>query len=266
MSPKTKYNQIGKDYNATRSADVFLTNKMFQFLDSTAEELNLDIGCGTGNYTIALAKKGLHFFGVEPSSEMLKIAQSKSNSVEWKIGTAEAIPAENETFHHALATLTIHHWENLAKAFTEINRVLKPYGTLVIFTSTPQQMENYWLNHYFPEMLKKSILQMPSLQTIEFEFAKTNFSIVETEKYFVTNELQDFFLYSGKDRPEIYVNEQFRKGISSFAALANKAEVERGVQQLTQDLQTNTFENIKNKFSENCGDYLFIVAEKSVKI
>ena len=80
----------------------------------------------------------------------------------------------------------------------EIYRILKPKGKLIIFTSTPNQMENYWLNNYFPKMMEKSIQQMPSIQKIETELVNTGFQITETEKYFVTNQLQDFFFIQEK--------------------------------------------------------------------
>ncbi|MDP5273036.1 class I SAM-dependent DNA methyltransferase [Chengkuizengella axinellae] len=38
----------------------------------------VDLGCGTGNITIPLAKKGLHVFGVDLSTEMLSIAAQKT--------------------------------------------------------------------------------------------------------------------------------------------------------------------------------------------
>ena len=262
MNSETKYNKIGDEYNSTRFADEFLTEKIFEFLNSSANEKNLDIGCGTGNYTIALANKGLNFIGVEPSTKMLEIAKSKSEKIDWKIGSAENIPAENESIENVIATLTIHHWTDLNKAMKEIYRILKPKGKLIIFTSTPNQMENYWLNNYFPKMMEKSIQQMPSIQKIETELVNTGFQITETEKYFVTYQLQDFFLYSGKERPEIYLQEKFRKGISSFASLSNKDEVLKGVEMLRQDLTNGNFNKIKNKFEENCGDYIFIVAKK----
>lgn len=264
MNFETKYNEIGNHYNSTRGADPYITDKIFELLQSNSNELNLDIGCGTGNYTHALSKKGLQFIGVDPASKMLDIAKAKNPALNWKIGSAEKIVDEDEKFNNVIATLTLHHWTDLDKAFKEIHRVLKPHGKFVIFTSTPQQMEKYWLNFYFPKMMKKSILQMPSLEQIQEKLAYANFSLVKCDKYFVTNSLEDFFLYSGKERPEIYLQEKFRKGISSFATLASKEEVESGLKTLESHLSDGSFSKIKKRFSANLGDYLFIVAKKGV--
>lgn len=259
-----KYNLIGENYNQTRKADPFLTDRIFHLLNLEKEEKILDIGCGTGNYTIALSEKGIDFTGIEPSEKMLNKAKSKSENVNWIIGNAENLPFENESFDKAIATLTIHHWGNLEKGFSEIFRILKTEGTLLIFTSTSEQMENYWLKHYFPEMMKKSIAQMPSFETIKENLENSKFEITESEKYFIKDDLEDKFLYIGKNNPKIYLDENIRKGISSFADLANKNEIEKGLKLLENDLIKGDFDNIKSNFKENKGDYIFIVAKKKV--
>ncbi len=43
----------------------------------------------------------------------------------------------------------------------------------------------------------------------------------------MTNELQDPFLYSGKDRPELYFDSAIRADISSFVQWARAAELLR---------------------------------------
>ncbi|MBV8391235.1 MAG: class I SAM-dependent methyltransferase, partial [Mucilaginibacter sp.] len=192
------YDNIGKGYNSTRQADPYLAERLYDLLLPQKGALYIDIGCGTGNYTTALTSKGLAFYGIEPSEEMLKIARSGKNDVKWFIGTAENIPTEDALFDGAIATLTIHHWADLVKAFHEINRVLKPEATLVLFTATPSQMRGYWLNHYFPVMLERSIAQMPSLEVVVNALIDAGFMISNTEKYFITPDLQDHFLYSGK--------------------------------------------------------------------
>ena len=61
------YDAIGTGYNSTRQADPYLTSRLLYFLKPQPGKLYLDIGCGTGNYTIALSNQGLNFTGVEPS-------------------------------------------------------------------------------------------------------------------------------------------------------------------------------------------------------
>lgn len=256
------YNSIGTGYNTTRQADPYIAGRLFTLLSPKTNGLYLDIGCGTGNYTIALANKGLNFTGVEPSEKMLDTARAHNQHISWLPGDAEHIPAENELFDDVIATLTIHHWTDLKKAMREINRVMKPGGNMVLFTALPDQMRNYWLNHYFPVMLEKSILQMPSFEMIKNAAAEAGMMISNTEKYYIQDDLQDLFLYSGKNNPALYLEENVRKGISSFSALANLNEVQEGLAILADDIASGIFDEVKAGYDDTEGDYLFIILQK----
>lgn len=259
---EVKYDKIGTGYNSTRQADPYLTARFLFLLRPQNDKLYLDIGCGTGNYTCTLAEKGVKFIGVEPSEKMLNEAKTRNQKVNWLKGTAEQIPAGDKVFDGIIATLTIHHWTNIKKAFIEISRVLSDNGRLVLFTSTPEQMKGYWLNHYFPKMLRSSIAQMPSLDSIKEATEEATLKISGIEKYFVKDDLQDCFLYVGKNRPECYFDEQIRHGISSFSSLANMEEIKQGLTNLRNDLENGAFEKIKNKYKNDLGDYLFITIDK----
>jgi ubiquinone/menaquinone biosynthesis C-methylase UbiE len=256
------YDTIGVDYNATRKADPFIAHRLLHFLEPKPGKVFLDIGCGTGNYTIALANEGLTIVGIEPSVEMLAKARLQDDQVRWMQGTAELIPADEDSFDGVIATLTIHHWSDLSRSFKQISRVTKPGGRLIIFTATPEQMEGYWLNHYFPDMLRSSMGKMPSMERINEALATSGFKISSTEKYFVHADLQDNFLYSGKHNPSRYLGEKIRRGISSFAVMAGTKEVTSGLLALRRDIESGHFETIRNTFDDSQGDYIFIVAEK----
>jgi ubiquinone/menaquinone biosynthesis C-methylase UbiE len=259
---ETKYDSIGTGYNSTRQADPYLTERLLFHLQPKTDRLYLDIGCGTGNYTCALADKGLNFIGVEPSEKMLSEAKIRNQQINWLKGTAEQIKAEDKVFDGIIATLTIHHWTDLKKAFVELDRVLVDNGKIVMFTSTPEQMKGYWLNHYFPKMLHSSILQMPSFADIQDTIRQTGLEITDIEKYFIKDDLQDYFLYVGKNNPDLYFDETIRHGISSFSSLANIEEVKQGLSKLKNDIDNQSFDRIKDQYANELGDYLFITIDK----
>lgn len=258
-----KYDKIGTGYNATRQADPYLTERLLFLLKPENEKLYLDIGCGTGNYTSALAAKGVKIIGVEPSEKMLNEARASNKNIDWHQGTAEQIPAQDKAFDGIIATLTIHHWTDIKKAFIEISRVLSDNGRLVLFTSTAAQMKGYWLNHYFPAMLKASIAQMPSLNNIREATEAAKLTISSMEKYFIKDDLEDCFLYVGKNKPQYYFDENIRQGISSFSSLANIEEVKQGLAKLRNDIGNGDFEKVKASYENDLGDYLFITISKS---
>ena len=257
-----KYDVIGIDYNATRKADPLLAQNLIRLLNPKGEGPYLDIGCGTGNYTDMLQRSGLNCIGLDPSIEMLAKAKMTNGNIDWRIGTAENTSLPDTSMAGIVATLTIHHWHDLSAAFKELLRVMKPKGRMVIFTSTPEQMAGYWLNHYFPEMLKRSMEQMPGLSQISEALSEAGFSITSTESYSIHDGLIDCFLFCGKHKPEMYLDERIQKGISSFSSLAYKEEVDKGLINLQKDIESGAIESVMASYANNHGDYLYIIAEK----
>ncbi len=257
-----KYDRIGTDYNQTRKADPYLTQRIVNLLKPNKDGLYLDIGCGTGNYTSAVSAKGYSFIGIDPSEKMLAKAKLKSPAIDWRLGSAEMTNLPNDFVDGIMASLTIHHWTNLDKGFQELFRVLKQDGSMLLFTATPQQMKGYWLNHYFPKMLTDSIRQMPSFEEVASAIQKAGFTNFETEKYNIREDLQDLFLYNGKHNPSAYLDKSVRHGISSFSDLANQKEVEKGLKQLKQDIISKEIDSIIKSYENQDGDYLFIKFRK----
>lgn len=259
---KAKYDHIGNGYNNTRKADPYILERLRYHLNPIKEGFYLDIGCGTGNYTSKLHQKDTQFIGIDPSEKMLTNAKKAYPSVTWKQGKAEHITLDNISIEGVIGTLTLHHWEDLEKGFSELYRVMKPYANLVFFTSTPTQMKGYWLNHYFPKMLEDSIKQMPSLEQITKAMQSAGFKDIYTEKYNIQPNLQDQFLYVGKENPKLYLDATIRNGISSFSHLANQEEIQKGLQLLEKDINSGEINSIINNYKNRDGDYLFILSQK----
>lgn len=258
----TSYNIIGTNYDATRHADPYLSERLVALLDAPDDAHILDVGCGTGNYSMALAGAGFRVTGVDPSEHMLEVARAKSVEVDWHLAFSELLPFPDAQFDGASAMLTTHHWNNIEQAFKEIARVMKPGARLVILTSTPDQTGNYWLSHYFPRMIEASCKALPTFKSTLDALKIAGFDHVHTEKYDVRRDLKDLFLYSRKHDPRSYLDPEFRQGSSSFAALANKLEVEIGLEQLKSDIHSGAWDKIQASYSHDLGDYLFIVAER----
>lgn len=257
-----KYDHIGNGYNDTRKADPYILDRLHYHLNPIKEGVYLDIGCGTGNYTSKLHQKDIQFIGIDPSEKMLTSAKKAHPNITWKQGKTENIPLEDASIEGAIGSLTLHHWNSLEKGFSELYRVLKPYSNLVFFTSTPIQMQGYWLNHYFPKMLEDSIKQMPSLEQITNAMQLAGFKNIYTEKYNIQPDLQDQFLYVGKENPKLYLDATIRNGISSFSHLANQEEVQEGLKQLEKDINSGAINTIIHNYENRDGDYLFILSQK----
>jgi len=258
------YDKIGKEYDTTRKVDPQILSTLASLLDVEDGQRYLDIACGTGNYAIELAASGGKWFAFDHSEKMLAQARSKSTLIDWRQYDVAQLGYEDNFFDAAICTLAIHHFPDLDIAFREIARVLKPDGKLVIFTATPAQMKGYWLNRYFPQMMAGSCEEMPAFDAIRETLSRVNFSIESIQPFFIGPDLQDFFLYSGKQRPEMYLSSRVRNGISSFHKFCSDTELTRGLDQLRKDIDSGTIKGNMQKYESEIGDYLFVSALKGV--
>lgn len=254
------YDKIGTGYDTTRKADPVILTTLSELLGIKMQNKYLDVACGTGNYTSGISRYGGKWFAFDGSKKMLSEARLKSSQIDWKFFDVSNLGYESDFFNGATCSLAIHHFPNLIKPFREVARVLKANSKFVIFTSTPEQMKEYWLNHYFPKMMEKSCEQMPSFEVVESALVQAYFSIEATVPFFITPELQDFFLYSGKQRPEMYLSENVRNGISSFHNFCSQTELDRGLVKLQKDITSGDIGSVMESYESNNGDYLFICA------
>lgn len=255
------YDRIGDGYDVTRRADRAIVAAFEELLELSGDGTYLDVACGTGNYTSRLAMIGGRWFAFDQSEAMLAQARPKSDAVVWSRHDVEQIGLESGFFDAAICSLAIHHFRDLARAFREVARVLKPAGRFVIFTSTPEQMNGYWLNEYFPGMMARSSEQMPSLEDVRRALPR-GLVIRRTRPFVIEPDLEDFFLYSGKQRPEMYLSREVRDGISSFRNLCPEQELASGLASLAADIESGRIGTVMRRYDNEAGDYLFVVATK----
>ena len=77
---------------------------------------------------------------------------------------------------------------------------------------------------------------MPTIERIKSSLNKAGIVIDTAEPLFITPELQDCFLYSGKQRPEMYLSSAVRNGISSFHNFCSQSELNNGLKKLQEDI------------------------------
>lgn len=256
------YHRIGANYDATRRADPYIVQQITRHLSVEPGGRYLDVACGTGNYSGALAGQGGVWVGMDVTPSMIGRAREKTLAVHWSLARAENLPFVGRAFSGALCVLALHHFAELGPIFRDIHRVLDR-GKLVIFTSDPGQMRDYWLNEYFPEAMRKSIEQMPTLARVSENLSRAGFADIETATYEVRDDLRDMFLYSGKHRPQLYLDEGFHAGISTFAGLASPEEVREGCARLALDVESGRISEVVDRYRSRSGDYMFIIGLKN---
>ena len=256
------YDQIGDTYDTTRSADPAVRDRLTHHLELKPQGKYLDVGSGTGNYTTALANIGGIWSGIEPSTQMIEVARTKAPTIEWVQSSAEKIPFRSNTFDGVMCTLAIHHFSDLQRALTEMDRVLRDNGKLVLFTVTPEQVSKFWLCHYFPEMMAQDARTLPSIDAIQVALKSTQTQLISIEPYSITNETEDFFFYSGKLRPAMYLSEGIRNSMSPFRMNCSAEELKQGLTQLQTDITSGKIGTIIERSINDLGDHCFVVLQK----
>jgi SAM-dependent methyltransferase len=95
----------------------------------------LDVGCGTGVATAAVAELGWSAVGFDLSKDMLELARARS--LELVRGSTDALPFADETFDAAVSVWTHIDVDDFSTAVKEIARVLRPEAPLVYIGAHP---------------------------------------------------------------------------------------------------------------------------------
>ncbi|MDI6852088.1 MAG: class I SAM-dependent methyltransferase [Deltaproteobacteria bacterium] len=117
-------------------ADLVEKEALFDLLPEIAGRLVLDVGCGTGNISLALAHRGAQVVGLDASGPMLARARDKARRAELPLacirGSAGKLPFAADSFDGVLSILALDFMADRDIAIQEMVRVLRPGGFLAV--------------------------------------------------------------------------------------------------------------------------------------
>lgn len=140
------FDNIAKDYDSLNhimslSIDKIWRRKAIKKIKDAGEAPRvLDVACGTGDFSIAIAKavrKG-EVIGLDISKEMLEVMRQKvlknklESIISQEVGDGEAMRFPDASFDRVVNAFGIRNFEDRDKGLREALRVLKPGGCLVI--------------------------------------------------------------------------------------------------------------------------------------
>jgi cyclopropane fatty-acyl-phospholipid synthase-like methyltransferase len=177
----------------------------------------LDVGCGTGNYMVALEKAAAcACWGVDPSKEMLVEAGKRTRSAHLKHGGAERLDFPAEFFGLVFSVDVIHHVENRPAYFREAYRVLKKGGKICTVTDSESIIRRRrLLSSYFPETIEVELKRYPAMSDLRSMMAEAGFSGIRKHEVEFAYSLTDIQIYRDKAFSclQLIPEEAFQRGI-----------------------------------------------------
>ena len=184
----------------------------------------LDLGCGTGRFSEALAIRfDAKVTGIDPSKKMLEQAERKlrDHRIRYEVGRGESIPLADNSVDLIFMSMIFHHFDDPKLAARECRRVLRNGATGFLRAGIRERISSYPYVDFFPE--SRPILEecLPTSTFVREVFEAAGFSTVAMEV--VTQQIaRNYAVYADK----------LAVGADSVLASLSPGEFASGMQRL----------------------------------
>jgi SAM-dependent methyltransferase len=220
------YGKVAHRYDRHRGHGGPYSPVLRQVARHVAAQRVVEVGCGTGNATLAfLPEYPCAWVGVEPSRAMIEQARRKLPDRPILRAVGEALPLATDGCDFYFAVFVMQHFTDRAAAYREAFRVLRSGGSAAFVTASHQFIRHHPMNHYFPSFAAIDTARFPDVPEVMEGLHAAGFDGVTTTTASRPAEPID----------EAYADKIEARFISTYE-LVPPAEFERGLQQLRSDL------------------------------
>lgn len=145
--------------------DIRWRKKAINLLADGSPKIILDVATGTGDFAVETLKLNPEqVIGVDISEGMLEVGRKKmktrgyEHKIDLRLGDSENLPFEENKFDAVIVAFGVRNFENLERGLSEMHRVLKPGGRMVVLEfSKPRafpfkQLYNFYFNFILPKI------------------------------------------------------------------------------------------------------------------
>lgn len=121
------------------------------------DKMCLDYGCGIGGYAASMKANGWKSFGMDVNINAIMQA-SKISRIPAGVSCAEQIPVKSGSMDAVTMNYVLEHLYNPVAVITDVNRILKPYGTFMLSVPNAKSItlrleKEYWIGADAPRHL-----------------------------------------------------------------------------------------------------------------
>ena len=215
------YDEIGAPYTVTRRTEPRIAARIWDALGDARTLLNV----GGGHRLLRAPRPQCHrggtvggHAGPAPAGAAPRVA-----------GTAESLPFDDQSFDAAMAVSTVHHWQDPIAGLREMRRVARQVVVFTFDGIDPGWIRRFWLTRdYLPETAEL-LVDRPTLGELAAAITARN------ELVLIPWDCADGFFEAYWRRPEAYLDDHIRRGVSVWARVGAEAE-QRAVCNLRDDL------------------------------
>lgn len=119
--------------------------------------------------------------GLDKSLDALKILRKKSLEIGCILGSIENLPIKSNSIDTIIMSQVVQWILRKDLAFSEVYRILKPDGVIVLNTLSHKQLSNMILMKYFPEIYQIELKRFTEINILTNLMISHNFKIISID-------------------------------------------------------------------------------------
>lgn len=158
----------------------------------------LDVACGPGVVTAALAPHAMSVVAFDATEQMLEKAKARCakaglSNVDFRSGDAENLPFADAQFDGVVTRLAIHHFAEPQRALDEMFRVLRPGGAAVIVDAvSSEDADELRLHNAIERLRDPSHVRMLPASELDANVTRAGFRNIEHTTWDMDRELEEW--------------------------------------------------------------------------